>query len=309
MKFPTVSSSVLLNVAALALASTSLQAQEAAPSRFHALLNLEFADQYVTPRGMIVHDDGLAFQPLLLGFLNVHQSESFLSDVTLVGGFWNDFSTRGVSEHPPFGSKPKTHWVEIDPIAGVSLGLGKQVRLDVTYTAFLMEVLDIPTSQHLEVKLSLDDSPWLHAFALHPHLIFWQELRGKATAARVPYSVFLGESGPDSSFYFDLGVAPSYTFAGPDIKVEAPCRILMPDSDFYGEYYGSPSFVALCELGLKASVPLRFVQEGYGNWSFHAGFKYMRFIDDNLAGMQEFNAPGESKRDALQVYCGLSVFF
>lgn len=309
MKFLTTSSSVLLNVTALALGSTALQAQESPPSRVHALLNFEFADQYVTPRGMIVHDDGLTFQPLVLGFFNVHKSDSFLSDVTLVGGIWNDFSSSGVSEHPPFGSDPKTHWVEIDPIAGVSLGLGKHLKLDLTYTAFLMEILDIATSQHLEVKLSLDDTPWLHSFALHPYLIFWQELDGKATAARVPYSVFLGESGPDSSFYFDLGVAPSYTFAGPDIKIEAPCRILMPDPEFYGEYYGSSSFVALYELGLKASVPLPFMEKGYGHWSFHAGFKYMHFIDDNLAGMQQFNAPGESTRDTLQVYCGISIFF
>jgi hypothetical protein len=108
----------------LAASLASSRAAEAAPppppSRVNALVNFEFSDKYLTPRGMIVHDDGLTFQSLVLGFFNIYKGDTFVNDFTLVGGVWNDFSTKGVSEHPPFGSKPKTHWVEIDPIAGIS---------------------------------------------------------------------------------------------------------------------------------------------------------------------------------------------
>ncbi len=280
------------------------------PSRVNALLNFEFSDKYLTPRGMIVHDQGLTFQQLTLGLFNVYKGDTFINDVTLVGGVWNDFSSSGVSVHAPFGTTPKTSWVEIDPIAGVSVGIAKKLTLSVTYTAFNMQILDIGTSQHLETKLAFDDSEYLGAFALHPYFLYWQELDGKATAADVPYIVFKGQSGPGSSHYFELGIAPSYTFkdlAG--LKLEAPMRVLLPDSNFYGEYYGKASTVGLYELGLKATVPLAFMPKGYGNWGFHAGFRYMKFEDDNLAGMQQFNAPGKETRDTAQVYGGFSIFF
>jgi hypothetical protein len=300
----------------LPLASGPARAEETAaaapappPSRFHAVSNFEFSDKYLTPRGMIVHNDGLTFQWLALGLLNLYSSDSFINDVTLVGGVWNDFSSEGVSIHAPFGSKPTTSFVEIDPIAGVSVSFAKNLKLDVTYTAFAMQILDIGTSQHLEVKLGFDDSRYLKGFALHPYVSFWQELDEKATAARVPYIVYLNQSGPDSSYYFDIGIDPSYTFEKLGLKLELPCRVLLPNKDFYGEYYDEASTVGLYEVGIKASFPLKFIPQGYGNWGFHAGFKYMNFVDKNLQGMQEFNAPGHAVDDTVQYYGGFNVFF
>ena len=278
-------------------------------SRVNALLNFEFSNEYLTPRGMIVHDDGLTFQPLVLGFFNVYRGEKFLNDFTLVGGVWNDYSSEGVSEKAPFGSKPKTHWVEIDPIAGISTKFAKNFQLDVTYTVFEMNILDIPTSQHLETKLSFDDTPYLKEFALHPYALFWRELDGKSTAAQVPYAVYLGQDGPDSSYYFEFGITPGYTFKDIGLKIEAPMRVLLPNKDFYGEYYDDASTVGLYEVGVKASLPLKWFPKGYGHWSVHAGFRYMGFEDKNLQGMQEFNAPGKSKDGSSQVYGGISIFF
>ena len=125
----------------------------------------------------------------------------------------------------------------------------------------------------------------------------------------MPHLVFDGEPGPGPSHYFELGVAPSYTFENIGLKVEAPCRVLLPDDRFYGEYYDEASTVGLYELGLKGSIPMKFMPKGYGNWSFHAGFKYMRFVDENLQGMQEFNAPAEKTDDSWQIFCGLTTFF
>ncbi len=286
-------------------------------TRVHFLFNFEFANEYVTPRGMIVRDKGVTIQPLFLTLANLYKGDSFLSDVTLVAGCWNDFATSGVSKHPPFGSDPKTHWTEIDPILGLSFGFGKAVKLDVTYTAFAEQILDIETSQHLEVKLSFDDSAFLKGFALHPYISFWQELDGKATDADVPQAVF-GPSptsgnhpAPGSSFYLDIGIDPSYTFANVlgGLKIEAPCRVLLPNERFYGEYYKSASTVGLYELGLKATVPMNFMPKGYGHWSFHAGAKYINFVDDNLYQLNVFNAPGEPTRYTWQVYGGISIFF
>jgi len=316
--------------AVLPLASSPMQAEEpvkavaeeppkvavpapAPPSRFHALANFEFSNEYLTPRGMIVHDDGLTFQLLMLGLLNVYHADTFINDFTLVGGMWNYFSTAGVSVHPPFGSNPKTSWVEIDPIAGVSMSFAKDFKLDVSYTAFNMQVLDIPTSQHLETKLSFDDSSYLKQFAVHPYAIFWKELVGKATAADVPFIVNpLGKppaTGPGPSYYVELGITPGYTFKKSGLKLEAPLRMILANPDFYGEYYAQASTVGLYELGARASIPLNFIPQEYGHWGFHVGVRYQHFVDENLQGMQQFNAPGEAVNHSTQVYGGFTAFF
>jgi hypothetical protein len=282
------------------------------------LLNVELSNAYVTPRGMIVHDEGLTIQPLLLAFINVYHGDSWLDSAKIVGGVWNDFSTYPVSINAPYGSQPKTHYTEIDPIFGVSLGMFKHFTLDVTYTAFVEQILNIGTSNHLDTKLSFDDSPYLKAFALHPYFEYWQELTGKATDADVPEAVFgpNPKSGahpqPGSSYYFDVGIDPQYTFGSEvlgGLKLEAPCSVLLPNDRFYGEYYGHASTVGLFELGAKATVPVPFIPSNYGHWSFHVGFNYFDFVDDNLYHLNEFNAPGRPKRTMYQVYSGVSVFF
>lgn len=286
------------------------------PSHVDWLANIEVANEYVTPRGMIVHDQGLAVQPLFLGFIKLYHGDSFINDVTLVPGVWNDFSTAGVSRNPPFGSQPKNNWVEVDPIAGISFGFAKNFKLDVTYTAFAMQILDIGTSQHLDTKLSFDDSNYLKCFALHPYFEFWQELDGKATDADVPEAVFgpSASSGkfaaPGPSYYFETGITPGYTFKDlGDLKIEAPCRVLLPNQRFYGEYYGDASTVGLWEVGLKGTVPMNFMPKGYGHWSFHAGVRYQYYVDNNLYHLNEFNAPGKPTRDTVQGYAGVSIFF
>jgi hypothetical protein len=293
-----------LAAAALPFTASTVQAEEAAaaaatppppPSKVNVLLNFEFADKYLTPRGMIVQNEGVVFQPLLLGFANLYSGEKvdFLNSVTLVGGVWNCFGTGGLPSSDSNGAE-ETSWYEIDPIAGLSFGLMQGFTLDVTYTAFNMEVFNIPFSQHLETKLSFDDSPYLKAFALHPYVILWNELDGKAVANT--------DADPESSYYFDIGVAPSYTFGEGGVKLEAPCRMLLANEDFYGTGAGDASTVGLWEVGLKASMPLKCMPAGYGNWSVHAGFKYMDFVDDNLIATQ-----GQS--DTWQAFAGISTFF
>ncbi len=281
---------------------------------FNVLLNVEFADKYVTPRGQIVRERGLTIQPLALIFLNAYKGDGFINSFQIVAGGWWDFGTSLVSKRAAT-DYPKTNWSEFDPIYGISVGFAKRFKLDVTYTAFVERYHDIETSHHLETKLSFDDSDFLKAFALHPYVSYWQELSGKSTAADVGQAVF-GPSPisgshpqPGSSFYFEIGIDPSYTFTNfGDLKIEAPCRIQLVDDRFYGNYFGSTSTLAIWELGLKASVPLKFIP-GPGHWSVHAGFKYMNFEDDSLRDMQVFNDPGKAVHETWQAYGGISVFF
>jgi hypothetical protein len=265
-----------------------------APSRVNALFDLGISSHYLTPRGMDVVRQGVVFQPMVLTFFNVYKSDSFLNSATVVAGMWNCFATSKQPSSDSNGAK-KTGWIETDPIAGLSFGLAKNFTLSVTYTAFSMQIDNIPFSQHLETKLVFNDSDYLKDFALHPYVIYWQELSGKAVSNTDP--------NPSTSFYFDVGVAPSYTFEKCyGLKFEAPCRILMADSNFYGTGAGGTTFVSLYEFGVKASMPLKFMPEGYGHWSAAVGFKRQGFDNPNLRATQ--NEAGSSV-----FYADISTFF
>ncbi|HEX3717581.1 MAG TPA: hypothetical protein VH595_06410 [Verrucomicrobiae bacterium] len=309
-----------LSLAVLSLATAAHAADAPPESHVNAVLNLEFANEYVTPRGMIVTDKGLTFQPLALGLINIYKSDkpdNFVNSVTLIPGVWSDFCSSPTSKTgPTYKTTPTTEWVEIDPIGGVEFALAKRFKLDVTWTEFDMQVLNIATSMHLDSKISFDDSDYLKAFALHPYFEYWQELEGKATDADLPYTLGLppraGAQHPDpgSSYYFEVGIDPGYTFQKAyGIRLDTPCRVLLPDDRFYGDFYSSSSTVGLYELGVKATLPMNFMPGGYGHWSFHTGFRYMNMVDDNLYHLNAFNAPNTATRDTFQYYAGINIFF
>jgi hypothetical protein len=300
---------------ALPLAVSTARAD--APPHTDLLVNLDLANQYTTPRGMMVRNQGLTVQPLILGFVNVYSGDSFVNSVTLDGGMWNDIGTKEVGIYGGYDSKPGTPWTELDPIGGFSIGFAKHFTLDVTATAFIEQIENIGTSAHLDNKLSFDDSSYLPlgGFGFHPYAEFWQELSGKATDADLPASLSLTPPAshgkylaPGSSYYFQVGVDPTYVLKD-GIKLELPVDVLLPSDRFYGEFYDKASTVGLVAVGGKVTVPMNFMPQGYGHWSFHLGVKYMNFVDDNLYYLNAFNSPLKPTRDTTVVYTGVSVFF
>src|SRR5882762_881057 len=99
--------------AAFGLVPPAASAADAGPtSRVHALVNFEFSDKYLTPRGMIVQDEGVVFQPLVLGFANVYaDKDSFINSATIVGGIWNCFGSGRLASSDS-GGTDKTSWYE-----------------------------------------------------------------------------------------------------------------------------------------------------------------------------------------------------
>jgi hypothetical protein len=299
---------MVTSLAALWLLTTSLTlAGTAAPKNpalappppaplFNALLQLDFSDHYITPRGLNVENNGLIFQPLFLVFWDLYSDDNgFLQDVTLTTGVWSSFHTRESGVDPG-------HWNEFDPIAGLGLKFADNWKLDLNYTAFRSMVDAYPTSHHLEVKLSYDDSKLLGAFALKPFIAFWKELENKATVAFNPAT-------SEESYYFTLGINPSFK-AGP-VKFEFPTYINWVDGDFYQKFDGSGggSGVAVFGTELKVSVPLTFVPKDLGFWSLYAGVRYYHLSNDGLRdGNSVLTADGD-KDNLVQFHGGISIFF
>ncbi len=265
-------------------------------SRLHALLQLDFSDHYITPRGLNVENEGMIFQPLFLVFLDLYSNPGgFISDVSLTGGIWNSFHTHESGKDPG-------HWNELDPILGLTFKFGDSWKLDTTFTCFDSMVDSYPTSTHFEAKLSFDDSKYLGAFALHPWVAFWQELDEKAT-------VVFNPATSDSTFYFTLGINPSFNVG--KVKFEFPTFINLVDGDFYQQFDGSGggSGLAVFCTEVKASLPLDFVPKDLGFWTLYAGVKYYHLDNAGLSDGNSVLTPNEHRDDLVQFHGGISIFF
>src|SRR6187402_425006 len=98
--------------------------EESLGSRINGLVVMEFSDHYITPRGLNVEDEGLIWQPLVLIFWDLYDSETgFLTDISLTTGVWN-------SVHTEKSGADAGNWNEIDPILGLTFKFGKGWKFD-----------------------------------------------------------------------------------------------------------------------------------------------------------------------------------
>lgn len=262
----------------------------------HFLLQLDFSNAYITPRGLNVENQGLVFQPLLLSFWNLYSNkENFLNDITLTAGVW-------ASVHSQKSGADPGHWNEWDPIAGLSFGLGEFTKFETNYTAFDSLTDSYPTSHHLELVLKVDDSKWLGDFALNPYFAFWRELKNKATVVFDPAT-------SEESYYFTLGIKPAVKLG--KIKLEFPNFINIVADPFYQQFNGSDGGTGLAVFcsEIKASVPLEFIPKDYGFWNAYVGFKYYHLSNDGvLDGNEVLASPGRDE-NLWQVHGGISIFY
>lgn len=283
-------------LALLALASPNLHAgstKEVEPgvappetkSRIGGLLQLDVSDHYITPRGLNVEDDGVIFQPLLLLFVDLYDGDGFINDVGLTLGVWNSIHTEESGADPG-------HWNEIDPIAGLSFGLKGGFKLDATWTMFESMTDSYDTPNNLEVKLSYSDN-LTETFSINPYVSYWLEINNKTTFATSP-----------SSYYFTVGINPTYSPKNIPVRFELPVTVLLPADDFYGE----SSTVGLWSVALKASTPLSFVSPEFGKWFLYGKVTYYSFENDALVKYGSF-ATGKPDDDEVQFSAGITVLF
>ncbi|MEO5713403.1 MAG: hypothetical protein ABIT37_07930 [Luteolibacter sp.] len=287
------------------LSAGEVQSAPAAPEitpalpklKLNMLLQLDVSDHYITPRGLDVEDDGVVFQPLVLLFANLYSSESsFVSSVDLTAGVWSSFHTETEGSGPD-----PSHWNEFDPILGLSYKFADYFKFETNYTAFKSMTDAYPLSHHLELKLSFDDSKWMGAFTLNPYVAYWRELNDKATVAFDP-------SRAPESYYFTLGINPSVKLGS--AKLEFPTFMNIVGDHFYQKLDGSAggSGVAVISTGVKASVPLKFIPQEYGFWTWYAGVKYYHLDNDGLEDGNKY-AFGNPDSDLVQFNTGLTIFF
>ena len=254
-------------------------------SRISGLLQIDVSDHYITPRGLTVENQGVVVQPLLLLFFDLYDGEGFLTDVTLTLGVWNSIHSEKSGADPG-------HWNEIDPIAGLSFGLGKKFRLDATWTAFESMTDSYDTPNNLEFKLTYSDA-LTDTFSINPYVSYWRELNNKTTFATSP-----------SSYYYTAGINPTFSPKNIPVRFELPISVMFPATDFYGE----SSTVGLWSAGLKVSTPLTFISPEFGKWFLYTKFTYYKFENDALIQNGSF-ATGNPDGEETQISGGITILF
>ncbi|PTY01589.1 hypothetical protein DB346_12670 [Verrucomicrobia bacterium LW23] len=273
-----------------------------AGSRFSGLLNVDISDQYITPRGLNIENEGVVIQPMLILFLNAYKSSdpnAFINDVTLFMGNWNSVHTHAAGPTPG-------NWNETDPFWGISTTFAKDFRFDITGTMFISGVNAFDTSSNLSLKLSYMDKFLPEGWSLNPSIECFIELTEKAT-------IVLNEATSDQGFYFAFAIEPTYKFKDIPLIISLPTFFNVCDDSFYQKLDGSGggAGVALVSTAFQVRVPLTCIPENYGKWSIYAKYQYYHLFNQGvLDGNFMFGGnSGEYHEDMGQVRGGVTLAF
>jgi hypothetical protein len=272
--------------------------QDLLGSQVNGLMSFDFSDNYITPRGLHVEDEGLVMQPLLLVFWKLHQSaQGKLTDVTLTTGVWNSFHSQRAGANP-------SRWNEVDPILGVTMKFQKGLTVDVNTTAFYTPTDSYQTSAHADFKLTWSDSA-AKGFSFNPYVAYWVELQNKATVVFDPATSTEGS-------YLTIGATPTFALGATGLTADVGTYANFVSSDFYQQFDGSNggSGLAVVSVAPKVNVPLKFLGVTHGAWTAYAGVSYYYLRNQGLLdGNQVLSNATDQDKNIARIRGGLSVFF
>jgi len=265
----------------------------------HGLINLEFADHHLTPRGINLQDKGLISQPLLRLDWDLYKlaptADKTINEVTLTTALWNDIDT------DRSGVKPG-NWNEIDPTIGPNIRFLRDWTLESPFTAFVSETSSFPTCWAWDPRLTYHDH-FIKNFSINPYIEFFDELQNKITVVLVP-------ARSERSYYGVIGMDPTYAFQQIPLKLELPTYITIPGENFYQRKDGSGGGidVGLFTTMFKATVPLDFISSSFGKWSVYAGVQYDYLNNPGLLDGNEIAGAAQNRERSIVVFHGGITF-
>jgi hypothetical protein len=243
-------------------------------------LGVTMPTEYIS-RGLVLENQGVIAQPYLDLYFKLYEGTGFINKVQFNLGLWSSIHSH-VQPQPT--SSTTQAWYEFDYTPGIAITFAKNFTLTASYFEFDSPADAFNTARSINFNLAYDDTDLLGAFALHPHFTYLHELSAPGFAG-------LGADGN----YYEIGLAPSHTF-GP-VTFTIPLTVGLGSNNFYaGDTYGYFS------AGLQASIPISFIPECYGKWTFSGGYTYYN-LGDNVANA---TATGHKSQNVLQGAIGLT---
>jgi hypothetical protein len=263
----------------------------------HGFFSSPFKTAYVTPRGLVVQNEGLVWQPVV-GLVFPIGDLGPVKHFTFVGGLWNSVDT---AEHDPFVGA----WDEMDVFASFSGTIADVISLNFTYSPWNSPPHAFKTEHNVDLKIGYDDSKMWGAsgFALNPYVDVFYNISGSST-------VILGRTG--GAMYFEPGIAPSFTFKS---IPQYPLTLTLPIYTQIGanSYWDAHHSFGHSDFGLisasaNLSVPLSFIPARYGHWHGDLGVTYDYLINNALLHAGTL-ASGNTNHNVIVGSLGLGVNF
>lgn len=246
-------------------------------------LGVTVVSEYIS-RGLVLENEGIIAQPYLDLYFKLYEGEGFINKVQFNLGLWSSIHSH---EQPPGGTTTDA-WYEFDYTAGVSVTFAKRFTGTLSYFEFDSPADNFATARSINFNLAFDDSDFLGAFALKPHVAVLMELDAPGVAG-------LDEDG----WYYEIGIAPSHTF-GP-VTVTLPVNVGLGNSSFYaGDTYGYTS------AGVTLSTPLSFIPEKWGAWTVSTGYTYWNLGSTLQTFSKNTQGDGDSNQHVFSGSIGLT---
>jgi hypothetical protein len=263
----------------------------------HGFADLEFQNDYITPRGLLVTRTGLTTQILAgLVFDAYKDKMGFINDISFTGGVWSDYWSNQHDVH--VGA-----WNEFDWFAGVNVIFAKNWNFGVQYIEFVPPEADLATSfpsteRNIEFSLAYDDTSWGWPVPIHPYVKLFYEAEG-------PSTVINGQRG--DTYDVELGIVPTLDtkkYTGLPLVFTAPTWITVGPTSYWNRNDGTTNFcgalsTSACSLsnegvfttGVQGKLMLdSIVPKRLGNWYLKAGARWYHIINDALLAAQELDA-------------------
>jgi hypothetical protein len=232
-------------------------------SRFSGVFQLDVTNAYFF-RGILQEREGVQLQPWTELYYNLYSADDeddFLQSVTIGGGTWLSFQSErtGATEDP--------QWLyETDYYPLLSLGFANDVSLTTIYYFYTSPNGAFSTVQELNFKLAWDDSDALGAWSMKPWVnVAWEQVNTSF--------------GPNNGGVgLQVGFGPTlYAAEDESFTLTAPIEAGFSIDDYYDDESGDNHGFGYASAGLLASIPLTFVPEGAGDWTFSLSGKYFFF--------------------------------
>src|SRR5579883_2706394 len=261
----------------------------------HFFTDVTFLNDYITPRGLLVHNTGLASQILAGVSLDLYKDKmGFINDISITGGVWSDYWSEQHDVHVG-------DWNEFDWFAGINVAFAHNWSFGAQYIEFVPPAADLATSfpaieHNVEFSLAYDDTGWGLPIPIHPYVKLFYELSG-------PSTVVLGDKG--DTYDVEFGIVPTYDTSkatGVPLLFTAPTWITLGPTSYWNKNDGTttvcgPLSNMPCALsnegvvstGLQAKLALdSLVPKRLGSWYVKVGGRYYHVINDALLAAQEF---------------------
>lgn len=224
-----------------------------------------------------IEDRGAIVQPTFeLDYL-AHEGDGWLREASIGVGMFNSFhsgptGTGGDNESP-------RAWYEADYFLTMNGKLEHGVELTVTWWEYTSPNSQFTSITELDAAVAWDDGYlWDGAFKIHPSVTLGRELRNQSEHPDNPVGTHPGT-------YLGVGIAPEVTLVDlgdpADEAKSRPLTLTFPVlldlslDHYYEDDLGHDETFGGAEFGAQFDVPLPFLGEGLGQWSFQAGAHYL----------------------------------